>query len=93
VTQNDLDFFDSFGAHPKDYGFHIQNVTRLRYNQIKVQSCLSDVCAQYCIFFLIHRSHGVPMEHIIAKFKSFTYTRSDAYVENHIKCIQKEMNK
>ena len=92
-SQNSLDFFDSFGRHPYDLGFHFDNITRLRYNQIQVQSSLSDVCAQYCIFFLIHRSHGVPMRNIIAKFKSFTYSKSDSYVSSFIQRVMHEKKK
>ena len=90
---NSLDFFDSFGENPFDLGFHVEKITKTRYNQVQVQSALSDVCAHYCIFFLIHRAHRVPMRNIIAKFKSFKYSDSDSYVDNFIHKLEHNKNK
>ncbi|KAF0154117.1 MAG: hypothetical protein FD188_3298 [Ignavibacteria bacterium] len=90
---NSLDFFDSFGESPYSLGFYVEKITKTRYNQVQVQSLLSDVCAHYCIFFLIHRAHGVPMRNIIAKFKSFKYSDSDSYVANFIQKLEHELKK
>ena len=86
-----LEFFDSFGAHPNDYGFHFHKFTITHHNTIPVQSLLSDVCGHYCIYYLYHRSIGIPMHSIIAKLKSLPHSKSDTLVASFIQRLRNEM--
>ena len=47
------EFFDSYGLHPRAYGFS-QQITS--YNHTQLQTIHSTVCGHYCILFLYSRS-------------------------------------
>ena len=50
------EFFDSYGHRPEHYGFKLYDIET--WNNRKLQSSLSEVCGQYCIFYLYHKSRG-----------------------------------
>lgn len=52
-SPNKIEFFDSYGLHPSVYGFSFSVV---KYNQSQLQSFTSNVCGQYCIYYLFKRS-------------------------------------
>lgn len=63
------EYFDSYGEKP--------NVSFIRqflknrsvvYNSKSLQSPASDVCGHYCIYYLVHRSRGHPMDVIVDRF-------------------------
>ena len=62
-----LEFFDSYALPPVIYGF---SVKPLRMNHSPIQSLDSDVCGQYCIFYLYHRSRGKSLTQILNTFSS-----------------------
>lgn len=66
---NTLEFFDSYGLPPEAYGKDITRFTkkykRFSYNNVALQSLTSNVCGQYCIYFIIRRSQGLCMKFII----------------------------
>ena len=50
-----LEFFDSFGMPPSYYGFF----TSLVYSCISLESFSSELCGNYTIYFIYHRSRNV----------------------------------
>lgn len=66
-----LDFFDSFGLPPEAYGEDIarfvMNYRHVRRNKIPLQSLTSNVCGQYCIYFIIKRCQGLCMKLIVSQ--------------------------
>ena len=48
------EFFDSYGNPPEHYGFKSYKIET--WNKHKLQSSWSNVCGQYCIFYLYHKS-------------------------------------
>lgn len=57
------EFFDSYGNSPQSYNrtfltFVLQNASKYRYNDIKLQNDDSDVCGQYCVYFLLFKARG-----------------------------------
>ena len=72
-----LQFFDSYGLPPSIYGFTHKP---LRINTKSLQSIDSDVCGQYCIFYLYHRSRGKSLSQI---FRSFS-TQDQAWNDNSV---------
>lgn len=64
-----LEFFDSYGLHPETYGEDIarfvMNYPKLKYNTVSLQSPTSNVCGQYCIYFLVKRCQGFCMNFIV----------------------------
>ena len=68
--QENLEFFDSFGLPPQTYGEDIsrfvKNYPRIHWNKTTLQSLTSNVCGQYCIFFIVKRCHGLCMKSIVS---------------------------
>ncbi len=48
VSPTHIEFFDSYGLHPRANGFTF-NVSE--YNRVQFQSISSNVCGQYCIYY------------------------------------------
>ena len=53
TTPQKIDFFDSYGFHPRAYGFTLPVTS---YNHTQYQSLKSNVCGQYCILYLYSRT-------------------------------------
>ena len=67
------EFFDSYGKHPIHYNKHFlnfmdRNAVEWEHNKIQVQSAVSTVRGQYCIYFLYHRCRKRPMSSIVNSF-------------------------
>lgn len=77
-----VEFFDSCGHHPLDLGFHFPPILRIHHNSIRLQSAHSQVCGQYCLYFLIQRSLRNHMLSIVKHLKS--KTNSDIHVSKFI---------
>ena len=73
ISPTHLEFFDSYDHHTEDYKFSTSpSLSLLDYNSLHMQSIRSSDCAQYCIFFLIHRTLGILMPEIISTLRSPT---------------------
>ncbi|KMQ82166.1 hypothetical protein RF55_23931 [Lasius niger] len=63
-----LDFFDSFGLPPDIYGEDISRFVKtyeeVHWNSVPVQSLTSNVCGQFCIYFIVKRCQGFCMKMI-----------------------------
>lgn len=83
------EFFDSYGNTPQSYNrrflnFLRQNALSYRYNDKKLQNDYSDVCGQYCVYFLMFRARKYSMQRIVGNL-SFEY--NDQYVYDMIKDV------
>lgn len=83
------EFFDSYGHHPNIYNEYFLNFmnthsTEWKHNEKGLQSAFSNVCGQYCIYFLYYRSRGIPMSSIVNRF-SFNKSQDDQIVYNFVK--------
>ena len=87
-----LEFFDSYGSHPSDLGFHFDKSTHIDFNSDQIQPVFSEVCGHHCIFFLYQRAHGMPMTRIINKFKPMALPLRDRYVQKFIISLSKQMH-
>ena len=67
TSPDTLEFFDSYGLHPSIYGF---TDTPSHINHKTLQSLDSNVCGQYCIYYLYHRSRGKTMSKILSSFST-----------------------
>ncbi len=92
-TEKKGEFFDSYGHAPNFYrdsfgDFLGKHCDKWDFNKCKLQSAWSDVCAQYCIFYLSHRALGYSMNQIVQLFNDNNmlndYTR---FVQNHFKVM------
>ena len=66
------EFFDSYGYPPEHYGEPFKSYKIETWNKRKIQSSCSEVCGQYCIFYLYHKSRGYSMSKIVSLFSSNT---------------------
>ena len=78
------EFFDSFGHPPQVYSAHFvqflnRNCEHWTFNPRTLQSVLTAVCGEYCIFYLMHRARGVGMNTIVHLF-SVNYITNDQMV-------------
>ena len=61
-----------------------KNTDKWKYNKRKLQSIWSDVCGDYCIFYLSHRARGYSMNKIVQLFDDNTML-NDAKVSHFVK--------
>ena len=64
------EFFDSYGRPPDYYQeifkeYLINHGDNWTFNSKQLQSVSSDVCGQYCVFYLSHRARGHSMNTIV----------------------------
>ncbi len=83
------EFFDSYGLPLAFYGHFFEQFLRknsvgFTHNSKCLQSLMSTVCGQFCIFYLIHRSRGVSLEKIISVFTEDPFI-NDELVHDFIK--------
>lgn len=81
------EFFDSYGNPPQYYSYDFLSCLRRNskvwiHNTRKLQSHYSNVCGQYCLYFLIHRVRGQPLGSILKTLEDANYT--DQYVYDYI---------
>ena len=84
------EFFYSYGYPPEDYGEPFKSYKIGIWNKRKIQSSWSEVCGQYCIFYLYHRSRGYSMNKIVNLFSSNTELNDcnvACYVKKHFNTV------
>lgn len=68
------EFFDSYGNAPSFYGGPILEFAarfkNVDYNPLTLQSNVTAVCGQYCIFYLYSRSRGKTLKELLPTFVS-----------------------
>jgi len=97
VTSDESEFFDSYGFPPETYdmdGYIVRENTC--YNDKPLQGLNSDVCGDYCLFYLLHRARNVDLNTIQAKFKRYDTQWNDAqvahFVHSYVNSITKNSN-
>ena len=96
-SESRAEFFDSYGQPPDYYkdsfgDFIDKHSHEWDFNKRKLQSIWSDVCGQYCIFYLSHRARGHSMNQIVQLFTANTVlndAKVSKFVTQHFKVIAK----
>ncbi len=94
-TEEKGEFFDSYGQAPNFYrdsfgDFLNKHCNEWDFSNRKLQSAWSDVCGQYCIFYLSHRARGYSMRQIVQLFNDNTMlndAKVSKFVNNHFKVM------
>lgn len=86
-TSKDCDYFDSYGDPPITeidafINKHIEGLKR--YNRKQLQQYNSDVCGQYCIYFIAKRCQGYSMEKCLSVFNPIDKLRNDTFVLEYV---------
>ena len=80
------EYFDSYGRPPLQKAFirFLQrNCTTWVQNRHHLQGAFSSVCGQYVLYYLLHRSQGQSMDHIVNNFVE-DKDMNDFYVNDFI---------
>lgn len=82
-----LECFDSYGKSPDQYYTNFKlfmlKYSRLKVNSKRLQSNATRVCGQYCLYYLMCRTRGYSIEHIIDMFNQ-NLLLNDQFVYNFI---------
>ncbi len=77
ISPYETEFFDSAALPPEFYGFTLPYVNTSTY---RIQSLTSNVCGQFCLFYIFYRSHGYSLSSIISMFSSSDHMWNDSQV-------------
>jgi hypothetical protein len=87
-----LEFFDSFGKPIAYYAnskfiktFLQQYGNKVILNHQQLQSPLTNVCGQYCIYYLVNRINNVTLTNIVNNFSFSNLIKNDDKVENFVR--------
>ena len=77
TSRQNAEWLNSYEKPPEFYGFAFteflnKHCDQWDFNDCKLQSDLSDVCGQYCIFYLSHRARGYSITKIAQLFGNDT---------------------
>lgn len=65
-----LEFYDSYGRHPKTYGFLIPDtIPTSEYSTTPIQSLYASTCGEHCIYYLYQRSHNITLSSLITSLR------------------------
>ena len=81
------DYFDSYGQMPMpDTEMFIKHYAKgiIQMNKRQIQSLGSDVCGQYCIYYLSKRAVNQTMNQIISVFHEDRRRDNDIYVLDYV---------
>ena len=72
INDEKLEFFDSYGNEPSFFKGPISNYvsrfSQVTFNPVMLQSNVSAVCGQYCIYYLYCRCRDKTLENIVSQF-------------------------
>jgi hypothetical protein len=80
-SPHSIDFFDSYGLGPQDYGFDIACSS---ISTKSIQSPNSTVCGQYCLYYLYVRSRGHTLVNFLNSFSLTNTTWNDRQVSRFV---------
>lgn len=74
TSPKEAEFFDSYGNNPSyfkgpisNYASHFSQVT---FNPLRLQSHVTAVCGQFCVFYIFSRCEGKTLKHFLNEFVS-----------------------
>ena len=99
-SEQRAEFFDSYGQSLDYYrdsfgDFLDKQSYEWDFNNRKLQGAWSDVCGQYCIFYLSHRARGQSMNKIVQLFNNNTMlndAKVSQFVKRHFKVNHSNVN-
>ena len=68
VRDREIEYFDSYGRAPLPVLEQQGKDREWRHNPVLLQSPLTSVCGQYCIYYLLYRTRGVSLKTILHDF-------------------------
>ena len=68
LKNDSTEYFDSYGGDPPSVLRHWGKKNQWLTNPIPLQSPLTSVCGQYCLYYLLHRSRGIDLTTLLMDF-------------------------
>ena len=68
VKGDSIEYFDSYGGEPS---FKLRRWGKSKHwttNPFPLQSPLTSVCGQYCVYYLLHRARGIELNVLLMDF-------------------------
>ena len=90
---NRLEFFDSYGRHPCEFGFSFPKSLQIFYNPYQIQAFGTQVCGHFCIYILYPRAHNYALNSICKRFSILPIVRSASIVSSFIRNAHERINK
>lgn len=84
ITKNSVEYFDSYGGKPSILIKKIMRKKNWKHNPFTLQSPLSAVCGQYCVYYLYHRARGQSMRKILSVFDPSDVDENDETVHKFV---------
>lgn len=83
------EFYDSLGCTPQYYHTRFKNIllangSQYRYMTDRIQALDSDVCGQYCIYFIMQRHLNRTLTDICGDFVKHEYNVNDTFVSHYV---------
>ena len=81
------EYFDSYGLKPPPYfeQYMERHSKQWIWNQIQLQDLWTSACGHFCVFYVIYRSRGIPMEDIVEQLNCFEH--NDQYVMESVTAL------
>lgn len=86
-NSSSTEFFDSYALPPSLYNIPssaLTPISKLEQNQNQIQSENSNVCGQYCIYYLSYRALGFPLPLITSNFSCCAFEFNDNLVATYV---------
>ena len=70
IKNDNIEYFDSYGGEPPAKLLRWGKKKQWTINPVQLQSPLTSVCGQYCIYYLFHRARGIDLRILLNDFGS-----------------------
>lgn len=82
-SDDNIEYFDSYGKPPNDLSvfiaIYVSRFPHIKVNKKRLQSSMTAVCGQYCLYYLLCRCNGLTMQQTLNIFDSNLLT-NDQFV-------------
>lgn len=80
------EFFDSLGKRPENYRTGFETILKKTFwmNCDPIQDSRSDICALYCVYYVMNRCTGMTLKDIVKPFNVYNREWNDKYVETFV---------
>lgn len=83
------EYFDSYGGEPPKHFKHFLERNDFKRNTRLIQHPSTTVCGQYCLYFILMRSKGIPFESFVNNFSKTDLLNNDATVNRAVEAYYK----
>lgn len=90
--KNRVEFYDSYGKAPSEYGLNASPYNEWLYSTVQLQNPFTAVCGHHCIWFLASRFSGISYAQIVNMFDPSDTISNDTNVKSYVELLFKCLN-